>query len=486
MDSDPYRGLEPARLWAHFAALNAIPRPSGHEDRARDYVVEVAEAAGVPAQVDECGNTVVRVPASDGGRGPVVAVQAHLDMVCDAEPNRPHDCEADPIRARRDGDRISASGTTLGADNGIGVAAALSLIAAPDVRHGPLELIFTVDEESGRWSALELDMSSLAAEMLINLDSEDSEAVTVGSAGGGDVELTLPVGRECPWPGSDGVVLRLSGLGGGHSGLQIDEPRANGIKLLVEALERLRSAGLDYRLASIDGGSATNAIPRGAVAVLEIPAGELALARRLVGEGLDELRTSWAATEHGMRLELGAAQAPASLLVEDAATRLLDLLRRLPHGVLARSERFPDTVETSANLAVVETGPAVVRVLTSVRSFSDAGLRAVQAGIGELADDIGASREVTDGYPLWEPLAQSRLVDAAVAAYRRTYGREPRINVLHAGLECGAFVRRRPGLEAVSFGPRIGDAHTPKEHVYASTVESTWQLLVGLLGDLCD
>jgi dipeptidase D len=320
--------------------------------------------------------------------------------------------------------------------------------------------------------------------MLINLDSEDSDALTVGSAGGGDVELRLPVEWDGPGTGTAGAELRVSDLSGGHSGLQIDEPHANAIKLLVDALERLRSAELEYRLASVDGGSASNAIPRRAIAGLEIAAGDLPLAERLAGEALDAARASWGATEPGMTIELGAAPSHASVLTGGATARLLNLLHRLPHGVLTRSERFAATVETSANLAVIETDPAMVRILTSVRSFSDAGLGAVEATIGELAKGAAASCEVTGGYPAWEPLAESHLVEAAVEAYRGTYGREPRIDVLHAGLECGAFVAGKPGLEAVSFGPRINDAHTPREHVYASTVTSTWELLVALLGEL--
>ena len=420
------------------------------------------------------------------GGGPTVAVQAHLDMVCEKEPDVIHDFEADPIRPQREGDRISARGTTLGADNGIGVAAALTLISDREVRHGPLELVFTVDEESGRWGALDLDESLLTAPVLINLDSEDSDALTIGAAGGADVEVRLPVVLASPDPGMGGAELSVSGLVGGHSGLQIHEPRANAIKVLAEGLEGLRSAGVDFRLASIEGGSAHNAIPRGAVAGLAIETGGLPAAEDVVASLMGELRASWAETEPGMVLELRSASVHSSVITEDAEARLLELLRSLPHGVLANSERFAGVVDTSANLAVVETGPAAVTVLVSVRSLSDPGLRVVQADIRELAGTVGAGCKVAHGYPAWEPRAESPLTQAAVAAYKRTYGREPRMDILHAGLECGAFVSKKPDLDVVSFGPRIEQAHTPKEHVYASTVTSTWELLVNLLGNLAE
>jgi len=484
MDIDAYRGLEPIQLWRHFAALNAIPRPSGHEGRAREYVLHVAEAASAHSRVDARGNAIVRVPPSAGGGGPVVAVQAHLDMVCEKESDVVHDCERDSIIPRREGDQIFASGTTLGADNGIGVAACLALISTPNVCHGGLELIFTVDEEHGPWGALDLDASSLSAQALINLDSEDADALTIGSAGGSDVDLAVPVSRESPASDLLGVELRLSGLRGGHSGLQIHEPRANALKVIGDALEKLRGAGLGVRLVSLEGGSAHNAIPRVATASLGIAPDALPEAGVLVKNLLGELREPWASAEPGLALELTEGLTPTSVLAEDAVTRISSLLHELPHGVLERSTRFHDTVETSANLAAIRIGHVEAEILTSVRSLSAARLVEIQEGIRELAVASGAHAEINDEYPAWEPRERSPLLKAAVAAYQGVYGREPRLDVLHGGLECGVIIAKKPDLDAVSFGPLIREAHTPAEHVYASTVATTWELLVALLGRL--
>lgn len=483
---DAYLGLEPAHLWRHFAALNAIPRPSGGESRARDYVLGVATRAGIRTEVDARGNTIVRVPAQPGVTGPVVAIQGHLDMVCDAEPGVAHDWARDPIVPRRDGDRVFASGTTLGADNGIGVAACLSLIEAKDVRHGGLELLFTVDEERGPWGVLDLDVSLLDAEALINLDSEDADALTIGAAGGSAIEIGMPLALEATPDDARGVEIRLAGLRGGHSGVQIHEGNANAIKLMAAVLGRLHGDGVETRLGSLRGGSTATAIPRHARAALAIAGDRLADAEALVAELGDDLRSIWSATEPDLTLELEAGPVPEAALTEGSALRLLTLLDELPHGVLATGERFAGVVETSANLATIEVVGGEATVITSARSLSVDRLREVEDLIREVAAKQTASATVIDDYPSWEPRERSHLVDVAAAAYLQAYGREPRLDVLHGGLECGAIVAAKPSLEAISFGPRIVGAHTPEEHVYASTVATTWALLKGLLERLAD
>ncbi len=484
MVADAYRGLEPVQLWRHFAALNAIPRPSGHESQARDYVLGIARDAGADSRVDRRGNTVIRVPASTRSDGPAVAIQAHLDMVCEADSGVVHDCERDPILPRRDGDRIFASGTTLGADNGIGVAACLALIDARHVRHGDLELIFTVEEESGRWSALDLDASLLKADVLINLDSEEADALTIGSAGGSDVDIAFPLPRESPAGDLHSVELRVEGLRGGHSGMQIHEPRANAIKLIVEALERLRGAGLRLWLSSIDGGSAHTAIPHAARAGLSIAPGDLPRAQGLVEELRDQLSTARREAEPELTIELSESERRGPVIADRASAGLLGLLSELPHGVVAMSKRYEDVVETSANLAAIHTEDAEARVFTSVRSLLATSLAGIQARVRELAVASGAAAEIRDEYPSWEPRERSPLLDATVRAYEAVYGGKPRLNVIHGGLECGAIIAKRPSLDAISFGPLIREAHTPTEHVYASTVTTTWELLISVLDDM--
>lgn len=481
MPNDPYVGLEPTPLWQHFAALNAIPRPSGHEEAAREYVRQVAEAAGSASATDSRGNLIARVEATDGFDGPTVAIQSHLDMVCESADGVEHDCEHDPIVPRRDGDWILASGTTLGADNGIGVAAALSLLSDPATAHGPLELVFTVEEETGLHGAAELDVSMLNAQALINLDSEDDRALTVGCAGGADVELALPLAREAAPPGWHGVELRVSGLSGGHSGMQIHERHANAIVLAATVLDRLAREGVDFRLQSIDGGSAHNAIPRNASARLAV-AGETA--ERAIAEAFAELRSAWTAAEPEIELMLLDGATVSDVLPTATAAVLVRLLLELPHGVIAMSERFEGTVETSANLATVHTEVEQARVSTSVRSLKEDELRETRERIKAMALAAGAAAELGSGYPGWEPRESSPLLASTVAAYREVYGRDPSIEVLHGGLECGVIVSKKPELDAVSFGPLIQSAHSPDERLEASTVVGFYSVLTKLLAKL--
>jgi dipeptidase D len=480
MDGGIYDGLEPAALWRHFAALNAIPRPSGHEAGARDYVRRVAEAAGAEWLTDAKGNAVVRVAASDGRTGPTIAVQTHLDMVCEAASGVEHDCEHDPIVARRRGDRVEATDTTLGADNGIGVAAALALLSDDVAVHGPLELLFTVEEEAGLHGAIDLDSSMVSANALVNLDSEDQRALTIGCAGAADVRLTLAVEREPTPPGWRGAELRVSGLRGGHSGMRIQEPHANSIKLAATAARALERGG-HARVASLEGGGAHNAIPREALVGLALaPDTSVHTAEALVAA----LYREWVACEPGLLIDLVDTATPAEVFSRPDSDTLLSLLGALPHGVVAMSDRYADTVATSANLAIIRTTGAGVEILTSVRSLSATELAELQDDIAAAGVAVGARAELSAGYPGWEPREHSPLVAATTAAYRAVYGRDPVIQVLHGGLECGVIVAKKPMLEAISFGPLIEGAHTPEEHVFAPSVASTYAVLTALLQSL--
>jgi dipeptidase D len=479
MQTEHYRGLRPAALWRHFAVLNSIPRPSGHEQAAREYVQETAERAGAECATDACGNIVVRVDARSAHDAEIVAIQSHLDMVCESDPAVDYDGLRDPVSPRVDGDVVSAAGTTLGADNGIGVAGSLALLTDPPDRHGPLELLFTVEEEIGLRGAVGLDVSLLRAAILVNLDSEDDRALTIGCAGATEMALSLAVEREPAPLGWRGAELRISGLSGGHSGIQIGEPHGNAIRLAVALLDMLADAGVEYRLASIGGGSATTTIPRQAVVRLVLASERAEQAAAGIAA---ELRDTWLETEPGLTIELSHHPAAEDTIVD--RDPVIGLLSRLPHGVLAMSGRFDDTVETSANLALVSTGENRVEIALSARSFEQEQLRSVEADIRKAAELVGAGVEVTGSYPGWRPREHSPLLDATVQAYRRVYERQPRIKVIHAGLECGAIVAKKPELEAVSFGPLIKGAHTPGEHVHASTVLGTWRLLLALLDSL--
>ena len=485
-DDDPYAGLEPAELWRHFAALNAIPRPPGHEAAAREYVRQVADACGAEYLADEHGNALVRVRGREATtEAKPVAVQAHLDMVCDSAPGVRHDFTRDPILTRRDGDTISARDSTLGADNGIGVAAALALLTDSTVLCGPLELLFTVEEETGLYGALALDASMLRARSLINLDSEDDDALTVGCAGGADVKIRLELEQEPLDAGWSAVELSVSGLTGGHSGVQIHEHRANAIKQLVVMIDRLREGGVELRLFSLTAGTAHNAIPLAGAARLAIAGDALERTRALVAEVASELTQEWGVDEPGLAIELRSLDGPLQRAAgAGGSDRLLSLLRELPHGVLAMSEDFPGTVATSINLAMVATDGAQVEVQTSARSVSADVLAAIVARVEQVARENGASATLEGGYPGWEPTPDSPLLAAAARAYEHIHGTQPKIEVVHGGLECGALIAKIPDLDAISIGPRIREAHTPREHVYASTVAGTWRVLITLLEEL--
>jgi dipeptidase D len=485
-DGDPYAGLEPAELWRHFAALNEIPRPPGHEAGAREYVRGIAQSYGAEFLQDARGNALIRVAGRPGfAGGAPVAVQAHLDMVCDSAPGVRHDFTHDPIVALRDGDTISASDSTLGADNGIGVAAALALLTESDLACGPLELLFTVEEETGLHGALALDAAMLRARSMINLDSEDDEALTVGCAGGADVKLHLALEQEGLEAGWSSIELSVSGLTGGHSGVQIHEHRANAIKLLVVVVDRLREGGVEVRLQAFTAGTAHNAIPLAGTVGLAIPSTELERARELTAGAIGELEREWLADEPGMSIELRGRESTAREAAgASSSDRLLTLLRELPHGVLAMSKDFPGTVATSINLAMVSSDGPRVEVQTSARSVSSEVLEEVVARVEKVARACDAAAEVEGGYPGWEPRPGSPLLAAAARAYARIHGTQPKIEIVHGGLECGALLAKIPDLDAVSFGPRIREAHTPREHVYASTVTATWRVLLTLLEDL--
>lgn len=481
---EAYIGLEPAEVWRHFGRINAIPRPSFHEQAAMDHLRRTAETHGAAWKDDDRGNVVVYVPASPGRESePAVAVQAHLDMVCEKRPEVIHDFMVDPIEPRRVDGWIYATGTTLGADNGIGAACALALLTSPELSRPPLELIFTVEEETGLHGAANLEPSLVSARKMVNLDSEDPSVLTIGCAGGAGSILHLPLERVPAPEGMTPLSLTVSGLKGGHSGVQIHEHLANAIKILTQCLFKAKAAGVDLQIASIQGGNAHNAIPRDARAVLLVPSHQVDTLESALAAKREVLDEVWSVDEPGLRIETAPVEAPASVLSPEQRDRLLALLANLPHGVLKMSHTFPGKVDTSSNLAQVHTKDDEIEIGTSTRSFWTEQTDRVQKQIHEMADLAGATVDVRDGYPGWEPDEHSALLKQTVAAYERTFGDRPHVEVIHAGLECGVIAARLPGMEAISFGPRIMGAHTPEERVEIATVERTWKLLTALLAE---
>ena len=479
-----YEGLQPTEVWRHFGALNQIPRPSGREEAARAFVQRLAEERRAMWKVDAYGNIVVRVPPREArADAPVVVVQSHLDMVCQKRPGVEHNFETDPIVPRREADRIYASGTTLGADNGLGAALALALLTTDGLKHGPLELLFTTEEETGLFGATHLDPDLVRGRLLVNLDSEDPNELTIGCAGGAGTTLHLQGLREIHGAHTVARTIAVSGLQGGHSGVQIHERLANAIKVLSAALstivERVRCA----RLVSLDGGSAGNAIPRDAQAVVLVDNIHLNDFEEAVRTASARQYAAWKNDEPGLDISSGPAEAgdPFSPLAE---AEILRLMRDLPHGVWRFSDRYRDVVETSSNLAEVHTRGSEVEFNISSRSFIGTELQAAQDRVASIGRNVGAQVEAREGYPGWEPVADSRLLRIAQKAFLEANGKAPEVKVVHAGLECGILSTKLPGLEAVSFGPLIRGAHTPEEYVGIASVETTWKTLTAFLRDL--
>jgi dipeptidase D len=478
-----YQGLEPEAVWQHFAALNSIPRPSGQEEAVRQYVRETAEEHGAMWKTDTRGNICVRVrprgPQHDEGL-PIVVLQSHLDMVCQKRPGVNHDFVKDAIIPRRDRDFIYASGTTLGADNGIGCAMMLAVLTSPELIHGPLELLFTVEEETGLYGAALLDPEIVFGRMLINLDSEDPDEITIGCAGGAGTTLHIPVERE----NTSGLLFQritVSGLKGGHSGIEINQPLGNAIKLVNEILVKLLSIGI--RLVGIEGGTAHNAIPRDASAIVAFDPQSIGLVDEIWKEATQTIEKYWRADEPGLffqRENVSAAQLPLSL---ESSAAVVKCLADLPHGVQKMSERFAGKVQTSSNLAEVKTTTHSVETHVSNRSFLASDMDLMQDKCAEVGKQANARIEVRDGYPGWEPRGESPLLEKTVAAFAAN-GLSPKVEVVHAGLECGLLLEKIPTLDAVSFGPLIRGAHTPEEYVSISSTAQIWRVLTTLLQNL--
>ena len=484
--------LAPQPLWKHFDALLRIPRPSKHEERARRYVIERAEASGLTWRQDATGNVVVEKPASPGKEGaPVVVLQGHLDMVTEKNSGTVHDFDRDPIVPRRDGDWVKATDTTLGADNGIGAAALLAIMEAEpeadDLVHGPLELLFTVDEETGLTGVLALDPQAIAlrGRLLLNLDSEEEVAVTIGCAGGSTSRVTLPL-ETAPAPGGTVALdVKLSGLKGGHSGMEIHLQRGNAVKLLARVLlAALQQA--PFHLAEFQGGNKHNALPREATARVVLPTEAKAAFTSAVEAETAAIQDEIRAVDPDLSVGISEAAPPERVWTAAATRKALDLLNALPHGVLAMSNDIPGLVETSLNLATAASADGALSILLSIRSSVASAMRTTKRGLRAIAELAGADVQENDGYPSWKPDLASPLLATFRQLHQQKLGTDPELKAIHAGLECGVLGEKFPGMDMISFGPVIQGAHSPDERVEIGSVERFWGLLREVLGALAD
>lgn len=479
-------GLQPQELWEHFYEISQIPRCSKHEEKIRQYVIEVAKRNGLECKLDNVENVVVKKPASLSLEGkPIVVLQSHLDMVCEKNKETQHDFSKDPIKLMKEDGWIKADGTTLGSDNGIGVAAALAVLESKTLKHGPLELLFTMDEETGLTGATELANDMLDGKVLINMDSEEDGAFYIGCAGGKDTDFTLKLETEDIPSSYSAVRVRVGGLQGGHSGLNINEGRGNAIKLLVRFLWKAAQQ-VDLHLAYIDGGSKHNAIPRECDAVIYLSSNDLSSLKKMAEEYDKFYKNEYGLTDSGVFVSIAedGFDKPTKIFTKGLQNRLLNMIYSMPHGVLTMSHAVPGLVETSTNMAVIHIEDQGINIVTSQRSSVQSELIDIADMVCAVGQQAGAKINLSNGYPAWQPNPESALLKEAVDVYKALFNSEPEVKAIHAGLECGIIGDKFPGMDMISFGPTIMGAHSPDEKIEIKTVDKFWKLLAAILEKL--
>ncbi len=475
------RELAPKALWSNFYKLTQVPRPSHHMEAVTKFMVDFGHALGLETIVDKTGSVLIRKPATPGmeNRTPVV-LQAHLDMVPQKNSDKQHDFVKDPITAYIDGDWVTADGTTLGADDGIGVAAAMAVLESKELKHGPIEAFFTIDEETGMVGAFGMEAGLLQGDILLNMDSEDEGELYVGCAGGLDADMTWKF-NSAPVPDDDiALEILVKGLKGGHSGLEIDCGRANANKLLFRFL---KEAIMQYeaRLASVEGGNMRNAIPREAKAVITIPADNKKEIEKLAEEYAETFNDEYKAIENGIFVEVRQVELPDALIPEEIQDDFVNAVTACPNGVFRMIPEIPDTVETSTNLSIVVANSTDISVRCLLRSSVDSKKEELASMIESVFALAGAKVEFSGGYSGWNPNMDSPILKTMADVYQKEFGKPAVVRVVHAGLECGIIGATEPRLDMVSVGPTMRHPHTPDEKVNIASVERFWRFIVATL-----
>lgn len=474
--------LKPAIVFEEFAKINQIPRPSKHEEKIIAYLKGVGEELGLETEVDETGNVVIRKPATPGmEQKPCVILQSHMDMVCESLAGKEIDFENDPIETYVDGDWLRADRTTLGADDGIGCAMQLALLRSNDIEHGPIECVFTRDEETGLTGAMGMKAGFMNGEYLINLDSEDEGQFFISCAGGINTTARFAYTREDAASGMFFMEANVKGLLGGHSGDDINKKRANSIKIMARFLYQ-EMQKMPVSVAQIDGGKAHNAIPREGKMVFAVPASQKEAVKADWNVFAAEVAEEFHATEGKIEMTLGSTDAQP-VIAADVAKRMVQCLQAIDNGVFAmcQDEDLAWLVETSSNLASIHTKEAEAEIVTSQRSCVMSQRQNMAASVKACFELAGAEVEQGDGYPAWQPRANSHLVDVTAQTYRELFNREPKVIGIHAGLECGLFAERYPDLDMVSLGPTLRGVHSPDECLLIPTVQMVWDHLLEIL-----
>ena len=478
------KDLQPAVVFHYFEEVCQVPRPSKKEEKIRAYLLEFAKKHGLAAKTDEAGNVLIEKPASAGKENlKTVVLQSHMDMVCEKNKDTEHDFETDPIQTYVDGEWLRAKGTTLGADNGIGIATQLAVLASEDIEHGPIQCLFTVDEETGLTGAFALKEGFMNGDILINLDSEDEGELFIGCAGGAGTTAQFPCPMTAAPEGYFFFRVAVKGLTGGHSGDDINKNRANANKLLNRFLVQLMEK-YDLRLCEIDGGNLHNAIPREAHAVCAVPMKDKESVRVDLNVYLSEVENEFAVTEPNLVMELESESPRAEVMEQEAMKKFLLSLYAVHNGVYAMSQDIPGLVETSSNLASVKQRDGKIVVVTSQRSSILSSRKDMSQMVAAAFLLGGAEVTTGDGYPGWKPNPNSEVLQIAVESYKRLFATEPKIKAIHAGLECGLFLEKYPSLDMVSFGPTLRGVHSPDERMLIPTVDKFWRHLLDVLAHI--
>ncbi len=476
--------LQPAQLWHYFNEILQIPRPSKKEEKIVEYLLAFGKENNLETLQDKIGNVLIRKPASKGYEGlKSVVLQSHIDMVCEKNSDVDHDFENDPIQAYIEDGWIKAKGTTLGADDGIGVAAQLALLVSNNIEHGPIECLFTIDEETGLTGAFGLQPGFLESDILLNLDSEDEGEIFIGCAGGKDTLISLPYNKEDVDLAFSYFKIQVSGLSGGHSGDDIQKGKGNANKILNRLLwSSVKDHGT--RLAKFDGGNLRNAIAREAFAIVGVPVSNESSFKKFVDDFNNIVRSEYKVTEPDMGITISNTDTPDSFIDLVSQEKLLNSLYACPHGVIAWSADIPNFVETSTNLASVKTLENEIVITTSQRSSVETAKEDICNMVASVFRLSGAKVIHTDGYPGWTPNPASEIVSITKKAYEKLFKTEPKVLAIHAGLECGLIGDTYPNMDMISFGPTIKGAHSPDERLNIETVQKFWNLTIDVLKNI--
>jgi len=476
--------LAPKEIWGYFSEILTIPRPSKKEEKIAAYLVDFAKKHQLDCKQDEIGNVLITKPAAKGMEGKKsVCLQSHLDMVCEKNKDKKFDFEKDAIQAYIDGDWVKADGTTLGADDGIGIATQLAILASKDIAHGPIECLFTVDEETGLSGAFALTPGFLKSDILLNLDSEDDGQIFIGCAGGRDTVARYRFTKELIPDWNLPFKIMISGLKGGHSGDDINKGLGNANKILVRILHQATQT-YGIRLHNINGGNLRNAIAREAEAIVLINQAIKDKFERFIENFNQTIRKELKTTEADLQVKTFQVEPPYYVIDEKSQRELINALYACPHGVIQMSRDIPNFVETSTNLASVKTLEDTFLITTSQRSSVASALDDVVSMVAAVFKLIQADVEHSDGYPGWSPNPDSKILNISKSAYQQLFNEEPKVLAVHAGLECGLIGEKYPEMDMVSYGPDIKGAHSPDERIHIKSVEKFWDWTLEILKNI--